>query len=117
MKFKNIETNEKINDCKGKIYKFKQNYFKNAKGHYIYKETMVPQKRLSCPGCEVCGWLIESLDEMNQYTYDNGPPIEYPEHNALYELSVTNQSRDWESGVVDDYDIEFVKVKNDNKDN
>ena len=33
------------------------------------------------------------------------------EHGGLYEMVVTNVTRDWESGHIDGYDIEFIKVK------
>ena len=31
------------------------------------------------------------------------------EHNGLYTINATNISRDWESGYVDDYDLELVR--------
>ena len=33
------------------------------------------------------------------------------ENGAIYTLSVTEISRDWESGVVDDYELQFVKYR------
>ena len=36
--------------------------------------------------------------------------VENPQHNELYQISITNESTDWETGYVDDFDIEFVKL-------
>ena len=34
------------------------------------------------------------------------------EDGKLYTVQITNQSRDWETGYIDDYDTEIVLLKN-----
>ena len=66
-------------------------------------------KRKSCKGCESCGWMQESLGEC--IWADALPIIDDPEPDALYMLIITNESRDYETGHIDDYDHEFRKIK------
>ena len=94
--------------CKGRIYRGKQDAFINVKGEYVYRERMIPLKRQSCSGCDKCGWMDEDLSEF--VGNDTLPIIQNIEDGATYRLSVVNESRDWESGHVDDYDFEFVKL-------
>jgi hypothetical protein len=52
------------------------------------------------------------LDSFNEHiSCDCHPIVDEIRHGALYDLRVTNISRDWETGIVDDYDFEFVKRK------
>jgi len=96
------------NECKGLIFRLHINFFKNSKGHIVYKETMVPLKRRSCPGCQYCGFLLDDLSE-----HDHMPIVEDPEHGALYMLGVTNESRDFETGIIDDWDLIFRRCLDD----
>ncbi len=92
-------------ECKGLIYKAKENQFKNSKGHFVLKCEMVPMKRLSCSGCESCGGIYDCIEELDPIFPD------VIEHNQLYELVIGNVSTDWESGIVDDFDLMFVKIE------
>lgn len=97
--------------CNGRIYRAKLNTFINQKGEYIYQERMVPVKRLSCKGCERCGWEEENLSEF----IANEVPIimeKSIEHNALYRLECCNLNYDFETGICDDWDLSFVKIEN-----
>lgn len=99
--------------CKGKIYRCrKSTYVSPTNGNVVAKVEMIPLKRKSCGGCEQCAWLEEVRDEdmyLNGGEYDYLPP--YPKHGKLYEYMVTGQSRNWETGLVDDYVLEFVEVE------
>jgi len=59
-------------------------------------------KKKSCPGCEKCGFLLEDLSQNESVII---PEIE---HDELYTVVVTNISKDWETGYVDDWDLEVV---------
>lgn len=98
---KNIEDN----DCKGLIYRCKVNHFKNSKGHVIFSSRFIPMKKLSCPGCHKCGALIESLDEC--IANDTLPITTTEKNNQLYSLEMSDISYDWETGYIDDWDLEF----------
>ena len=97
--------------CKGKVYRGKINNFINANSEVILQQRMIPMKRKSCPGCENCYPLEEELHErINDFDYM--API-FPEkikHGQLYKLKVTGVGRDWETGIVDEWDLEFVEV-------
>lgn len=104
-----------VGECTGLFYRCKVNSFINSKGAYVYQERMVPLKRMSCPGCVHCGDLLDELNEVAFDKYMNGPVIEKIKDSGLYKLQITNISTDWESGIVDDWDIEFVLVEESDK--
>ena len=95
--------------CKGKIYKAKINNFINAKGEYINQIRMVPLKRKSCPGCQYCSNLIDNLLEISDM-YETSDILSNIEHGRLYSLTIVNQTRDFETGIIDDWDVEFVEI-------
>ena len=95
--------------CKGLIYRCQVNQFLNAKGTYIDSIRMEPLKRMSCPGCDRCAYL---RDQTREHISMGTPPIiNNPVSSALYELRITNLSRDYETGYPDDWDMVFVKIK------
>ena len=68
-------------------------------------------KRLSCSGCEYCGFLDEYMPED---IYDGGG-VRFEDKfipGKLYEYKVICYSRDWESGIVDDVETGFVLRNN-----
>lgn len=93
--------------CKGLFFRGVVNKHWFGDKYRITKELRL-LKRKSCRSCEYCGYLT---DELNQDVIVIEPEVE---HGALYELKVTNVSRDWESGIVDDWSLEFVLIKGDN---
>jgi len=97
-------------ECKGKIYRASRNEYVNDKGHYVYTERMVPLKRENCPGCHKCGYLDDDLQEFAAWG-EGAVGMDDFEHGAKYELKVTNTYRDWETGIVDEWDLGFVKIK------
>ena len=108
-----LKTKELIKDpdhiCKGKIYRGIQNAYIGSKGEYVYQERMIPLKRKSCPGCKKCGYLQDAIND--ELFNESFPIINDIQDQALYELQIVNESRDYESGMIDDWEIEFVKVK------
>lgn len=108
MKF-NLIKNVETNDCKGLIYRCKVNNFKNSKDHIIFSSRFIPMKKLSCPGCSQCGGLIEAL---NESISNNELPITTTEkNNQLYYLEITDLSWDWETGYLDDWNLEFKEIE------
>lgn len=94
--------------CKGLVFRGKRNAFINGRGDYVYTERMALLKRKSCKGCQQCGYMLEELEE---HLGNDCLPImpAYLETDVMYKLEVTNISKDWETGIVDDWDLEFVK--------
>lgn len=72
-------------------------------------------KGKSCVGCMQCDWLWENLDQdiSNLPFGFHGPEPEYNklQPGALYQYKVTGYSTDWETGICDDVDVEFVLVE------
>jgi len=101
---------QKENVCKGVFFRARVSGYINSRGAYVYTETMTPLKRISCTGCEECAWIDETLFEIVDDA--NFPEvIGGIEDRAVYTLDVTGISRDHETGLVDDYDLVFRKVK------
>lgn len=98
---------EEIKNCKGRVYKCKVNKYVNGKDEYVEQIRMIPMKKMSCPGCEVCDWADEYLPDSN--FWDN-IEIDVIDDGAFYMLDVINISKDWESGIVDDWDLGFKKL-------
>lgn len=96
--------------CEGKVYRAHLNAFINSKGEYVEQKRMTPMKRMSCPGCEKCDWLLEDLREQIIST-DMSPIVTTLVNKAFYRLVVANITKDWESGIVDGWDIVFERVK------
>ena len=101
-----------MSECKGIIYRGRVNAYINDKGKYVYQESMTPLKRLSCNGCDKCGWIHEAISE--GIGNERLPIIDNIQDNALYEVAVENESRDWETGYIDDYDLVLVPFVEDN---
>lgn len=106
-----LEKNPKPH-CKGIIFRADcQNYI-GKKGEIVFKTVLKQLKKKSCPGCEQCGWLESDIREFISFdTPFLG--IENIEPNKFYTFQVTNISKDWESGIVDDWDLEIVEIEGD----
>lgn len=90
--------------CKGLVFRgFNSMFFSD--GRLEERRGIRLLKRESCPGCEKCGFL---LDDMSEQVIIGSMIIPEIEHGKLYEVIVINESRDWETGYVDDYDLEVV---------
>ena len=105
----NITAIEENNLCVGRIYKCKINTFINKKGEVIYQKRMLPQKRMSCGGCEHCSWLLDEIK--NFIDEDILTKIQDPIDGQYYRLEIVNQIKDWETGIIDEYEIAFVKME------
>lgn len=90
--------------CKGKVFRVRDNSYLSKDGSYTVKRTYSLLKRLSCEGCIHCGWINESIQE-------GVAVIAGGNHGDLVTLSMVNVRRDWETGYVDDYDLQFEVIK------
>lgn len=95
--------------CGGLFYRGRVNHYINSNGAYIADVRMIPLRRKSCKGCERCGFLQDDLKE--SISCETFPIMDNIIDGAIYELRVTNESTDWETGHVDDYDLEFFKIE------
>jgi len=104
-----FKESKKKNKCKGRIFRAHVNRYLTKKGGYVYQEKMTPLKRMSCKGCDRCVVFDECLPD---FVYGDNPPfIKNIKDRALYELKVVDISYDWETGNADDFNLEFVELK------
>lgn len=98
--------------CKGRMYRCSTNTYLNSKGAYVEIVRMNPLKRMSCKGCEKCGWMDEWLfeDTVNLYHDESLLPKE-PVHGALYRYDVISTSTDWETGYTELDEVGFVLME------
>jgi len=100
---------EEKSDCKGLVFRgYKSLFYVSAQEKFEMRQGIKLLKKKSCSGCEHCGWLIDNAKESIDWDGLIMPDII---HEALYTLKVTNESRDWESGIVDDWDIEVIMIE------
>lgn len=98
-------------ECKGLFYRFRRSTWKGRDGSLNYKDSFRPLRSLSCPGCDDCGSISDSIDmlELN---------IGYPNNlkgGELLKAKISNVHRDWETGQVDDWDVELEVVAEEKK--
>lgn len=96
--------------CKGQVFKAQVRRFQRTSQSFVICQqvSLILQKRLSCPGCEHCGWTEDTLLECMYCD----TPMNFDElvDGKYYRTTFTNVSTDWETGYVDDFDIAFVEV-------
>lgn len=95
--------------CKGRIYRYKDSAYINARGDWCAKQSMVLMKRMSCSGCVACGGLIDLLEQLC-YPED----IIFPDNlktDGLYILSLEeHESGGWDCPEVSCYP-KFIEYK------
>jgi hypothetical protein len=100
--------------CVGRVFKCVENIFVNKRGHLVYKKVLIPLIRKSCPGCEECGWqwgfVFEDFIYSDGAFFECGIDLSNCEHGHYYKPKIINETKDWETGIVDDWDIGFEEV-------
>lgn len=98
-----------VEECKGLFFRVSVNdyYFVRERNEYTYSTRIRLLKSISCPGCSQCQWLLDDYGECGAM-----PILPDDLRNGdVVTIAVTNISHDYETGYVDGYDLEFVKVK------
>lgn len=94
-------------ECKGLFFRgYLQEYWTGEK--YEIKQGFKLLKRKSCPGCFQCRCTKDEIRELIGSGSIITPDIK---DGALYSIRITNRHTDWESGIIDDWDLEFFEVK------
>ena len=108
------ESHEPQVKCKGLFFRGgKDTYIAPSDGAFVERIRMRPLKKVSCPGCESCMALMDTLEEtISNLRYGYSEVIIEPavEDGGLYELRIYPTSHD-EFGNVDDFDVGFYKVE------
>ena len=91
--------------CQGEVFKADVQHCKTKRG-FLFSVRLNKQKRLSCPGCDNCCSLDDEFDEVSS----DWPiqDIETAEHDRLYVIKRVDVSKDWESGIIDGWDLKLV---------
>ncbi len=93
--------------CQGQVFKANVQNFRTKRNDFGFSVRLIPMKRMSCPGCEKCGWQSEIFGEISNDWPIVG--IESVEDGKFYTISVCNESRDWESGQINDWDLCLIE--------
>lgn len=96
--------------CEGLIFRYTRDTWIGSDADINFRDRFRFLKSKSCDGCERCDWLWTDLQEFLSYPdiYNTIYPT-HPKLNQLYTLQATNFSTDWETGITDDWDLEFVE--------
>lgn len=90
--------------CQGNIFKASVSTYRTKRG-FGQTVRFTRSARLSCPGCANCGWELEAISEISQDWPVLG--IEEAKDGAFYGLELCSQSRDWETGLIDGWDLQI----------
>lgn len=101
-----FESLHERSQCKGRYFRGYVTRYKTKYG-FAEKVEVRPLQRMSCPGCEHCGWIEDDLNNGLELGYLSFEGIE---DGKIYMLQSFNEHRDWETGIVDEYDLKFVEI-------
>ena len=101
-------TNKQPDKCTGLVFRGFNSFFWSGE-KLERREGIRLLKKKSCPGCEKCGFILDDLSVQVIIGSMIMPSIE---DGKLYTVRITNQSTDWETGYVDDYDTEVILLNN-----
>jgi hypothetical protein len=105
---KRIEKKKEVEVCKGLVFRgYTSTWTSYVQGKIETKQGVRLLKKKSCPGCNQCSWLLDAVDDI---IYSDGLIMPTIEHGALYSIIVVNESRDFESGICDGFDLEIIKI-------
>ena len=92
--------------CKGIVYRGRRSqYFLNGTVHE--RLTLKVLKRMSCAGCEKCGWVEEFLFEwVSMYDMD----LSHIEDGNFYKIEVVSSQGYFETQPEID-EVKFVKIE------
>lgn len=90
------------------VVRVKTSWWKDERGLH-YRKDILTMKGLSS------GYQILQEDSSNIGAYEVGEKIDFQNcSDGLYEVIITNQTYDWETGYLDDYDYKLVPYKLEN---
>ncbi len=95
--------------CTGLVFRFSTSLCVTQHNGLLQRQELRLLKRKSCPGCEECGWIMDCIKE--DIYLDGGKDssmFSKMEHGKLYIPHFT-WHKDWETGIEDDYDLDFVE--------
>jgi len=102
----NFNANE---NCTGLVFKAEHIDFMRSDLTLVTKTSLRLMRRKSCK-CSSCDGLLETL---HTNMIENGirPITPVLQHKKLYTLKMVNIQKDWESGHIDYFDLEYVLLE------
>ena len=99
------------NKCKGATFRgYSSTFYDSINSRVERKEGIKLLKSKSCHGCQFCGFIFDQLPDMI-----DSESLIFPDEGIvtgkLYSIRVINESRDYESGMMDDWDFEIFEIK------
>lgn len=101
-----LDDQNKKDDCTGLVFRGYRSAFLDSRGDFAHREGFRLLKRRSCH-CQQCESI---LDELNEMVYSESVIWPEVEDKALYTIGISDVTHDWETGIVDGYSFEFVKI-------
>ena len=99
-------------ECKGLIFRYARETWIGTAQDINFRDRFRFIKGKSCEGCDKCGWMWDDLHEfLCDPEFCNIICPDEPKQNQLYTIIVSNISKDWETGYVDEWDLEFVEYE------
>jgi len=92
--------------CKGRIYKAEISNYETKKG-FAQTVKLNLMKRFSCSGCEMCGWIDGCINMAPEIEFD----FTQFRNGKYYKIDCVITSRDYETGLADDWEWVFREVK------
>lgn len=96
--------------CKGVYFRYTETTYAGG-GRFVFKKQISLLKRMSCPGCSKCCWVIDDaemgMSEVGSTYFEFAPDLQ---HNDIVTLRIEIDSTDWETGYADDWHVEVVKA-------
>lgn len=83
--------------CKGVFMRYVETQFATKAGGWAQRSELRPLKRMSCPGCEKCGYIGDSLSEFPD-DLEFGPGIT---SGDIVVMGWQGEGVDWETGYED----------------
>lgn len=106
------ETDPEPESCKGLVFRCEQTGWVGSDKDVNFRERYRFLVRKSCPGCSKCEWMFDDLwERLSDSSWGWNSIRHEGENGKLYKLVITNISKDWETGLVDDYDLEFEPIE------
>jgi hypothetical protein len=95
--------------CKGLVFRASVSSYING-GNIIVRKNLNMLKRKSCPGCERCGWILDTGEGLSEYIehFADQDVLGTLKHGQLYTISISGGQRDY-WGEYDDIDYDFVE--------
>ncbi len=99
-----------VEPCTGLVYRADVANVVTKRG-FMSSIRMNELKRKSCK-CSARDYIKDCISDMIDIPILN---LEEAEHSKLYTVQIVNERRDWETGHVDDFDLQLTKIKETNE--